>query len=147
EITELELQKKESDNLALEKQLHAKEIMGLLEQERLKNEIENRNQKLAAKALQISGRNELIKEDTNALSGQSEVSRNVLLSKKIKELKSLLKGEGEWEQFLTHFEEINQGFISTIKKRHPKLNANDIRYICYLYMDLSNKEIASLFNI
>jgi tetratricopeptide (TPR) repeat protein len=146
-IIALELQKKESDNLALEKQLHAKETMALLEQERLKNEIENRNQKLAAKALLISSRNELLKDIIDSLSGQLEVSRNVLLFKKINELKSLLKGKGEWDLFLTHFEEINHGFLNTIKRMHPELTSNDIRYICYLYMDLSNKEIAALFNI
>lgn len=147
EIIELELQKKESDNLLLEKQLHAKETMALLEEERLKNEIENRNRKLAAKALQISGRNDLLKEVINSLSEQTEVSRNVFLSKKIKELKNLLKGDGEWESFLTHFEEINHGYLTALKKKHPELTANDIRYLSYLYMDLSNKEISSLFNI
>lgn len=147
EIIELELRKKETDNLLLEKQLHAKETMNLLVEERLKNEIENRNRKLAAKALQISGRNELLKEVINSLSEQTEVSKNMFLSKKIKELKKLLKNDGEWESFLTHFEEINHGFLTDLKRRHPKLTANDIRYISYLYMDLSNKEISSLFSI
>src|SRR5690606_18600953 len=85
EIIELELQKKESDNLLLEKQLHAKEAVAMLEEERLKNEIENRNRKLAAKALQISGRNELIKDVINSLTDQSDITRNAFLSAKIKE--------------------------------------------------------------
>lgn len=147
EIIELELRKKESDNLLLEKQLDAKETMNLLVEARLKNEIENRNRKLAAKALQISSRNELLTEVINSLSQQTEVSKNLFLSKKIKELKKLLKNDGEWESFLTHFEEINHGFLTDLKKMHPELTANDIRYISYLYMDLSNKEISSLFNI
>ncbi|WP_405606154.1 tetratricopeptide repeat protein [Polaribacter sp. Asnod1-A03] len=147
EIIELELQKKKSDNLLLEKQLHAKETLSLLEQERLKNEIEKRNQKLAAKALQVSARNELLKEVINSLSNQTEVSKNIFLSKKVIELKKLLKGDTEWESFLTHFEQVNHTFISKLKKKHPQLNANDIRYISYLYMNLTNKEISSLFNI
>ncbi|PNW26944.1 hypothetical protein BKP44_15200 [Formosa algae] len=147
EIIALALEKKKSDNLVLEKQLHAKEAFLLLEQEKLKNEIETRNQKLAAKALQTSSRNELLKEVINSLSSQSEISRNVFISKKIKELKSLLKNDNEWESFLKHFEEVNHNFIHALKKRHPELTANDIRYISYLYMDLTNKEISSLFNI
>jgi hypothetical protein len=131
----------------LEKQLYAKEAFSLLEQERLKNEIEKRNQKLAAKALQVSARNELLKEVINSLSSQTEVSKNVFLSRKVAELKNLLKSDTEWESFLTHFEEVNHTFISKLKKQHPKLTANDIRYISYLYMNLTNKEIASLFNI
>ena len=147
EFIELELQKKESDNLLLEKQLHNKEARALLEQERLKNEIENRNRKLAAKALQISGRNELIKEVINSLTDQSEIARNALLSNKIKELKKLLKNDAEWESFLTHFEEVNHGLLTKLRNNHPELTANDIRFLSYLYMDLSTKEIASLFNI
>ncbi len=147
EIIELELQKKKTDNLLLERRLQAKETASQLEQEKLKNEIETRNRKLAAKALQVSSRNELLKEVIISLSNQVEISKNAFLSKKIKELKSLLKKDSEWESFLKHFEEVNQNFISELKRRHPELNTNDIRYISYLYMDLTNKEISSLFNI
>ncbi|MDN3725493.1 tetratricopeptide repeat protein [Aequorivita sp. SDUM287046] len=147
EFIELELQKKQSDNLLLEKQLHAKETLALLEEERLRNEIEARNRKLAAKALQISGRNELLKEVINTLSGQTEVAKNALLSKKVKELKGLLKRDNEWESFLTHFEEVNHGLITKLRANHPELTTNDIRFLSYLYMDLTTKEIASLFNI
>lgn len=147
EFIELELQKKESDNLLLEKQLHAKEAIAMLEQERLKNEIENRNRKLAAKALQISGRNELIKDVINSLTDQSEIVRNAFLSNKIKELKKLLKNDSEWESFLTHFEEVNHGLLTKLRNNHSELTANDIRFLSYLYMDLTTKEMASLFNI
>ncbi|WP_289045241.1 tetratricopeptide repeat protein [uncultured Olleya sp.] len=123
-----------------------KEIIEL-EQEKYKTEIEIRNQKLAAKALQISSRNKLLKDIIASLSNQTEVSKNVFLLKKIKELNSLLNNEKEWNSFLKHFEEVNHNFIHQLKKRHPELTANDIRYISYLYMDLTNKEISSLFNI
>ena len=147
EFIELELQKKESDNLLLEKQLHAKEAMAMLEEERLKNEIENRNRKLAAKALQISGRNELIKDVINSLTDQSDITRNAFLSTKIKELKKLLKNDSEWESFLTHFEEVNHGLLTKLRSNHSELTGNDIRFLSYLYMDLTTKEMASLFNI
>lgn len=147
EFIQLELQKKETDNLLLEKQLNAKEAIAMLEQERLKNEIEKRNRKLAAKALQLSGRNELIKEVINSLTDQSEITRNAFLSTKVKELKKLLKNDSEWESFLTHFEEVNHGLLTKLRKTHPELTANDIRFVSYLYMDLTTKEIASLFNI
>ncbi|WP_271393721.1 tetratricopeptide repeat protein [Aequorivita sinensis] len=147
EFIKLELQKKESDILLLEKQLHAKEAIALLEQERLKNEIEKRNRKLAAKALQISGRNELIKEVINSFTDRTEISRNAFLSTKIKELKKLLKKDSEWESFLTHFEEVNHGLLTKLRNNHSELTANDIRFLSYLYMELSTKEIASLFNI
>lgn len=147
EFIELELQKKESDNLLLEKEIKTKQAIAMLEQERLKNEIENKNRKLATKALQISGRNELIKEVIHSLSDQAEIAKNSFIVKKIKELNKLLKNDSEWESFLTHFEEVNLGLLTKLRERHPNLTANDVRFISYLYMDLTTKEIASLLNI
>jgi len=147
EFIELELQKKESDNLLLEKQLQSKEAKALLKEERFKNELENRNRQLAAKALQISARNELIKEVISRLSDQTEIARNAFLSAKVKELNKLLKNDSEWDSFLTHFEEVNHGMLTNLRSLHPELTANDIRFLCYLYMNLTTKEIASLFNI
>lgn len=46
-----------------------------------------------------------------------------------------------------HFEEVNYAFLSKLKNKHPNMTINDIRFICYVIMDLTNKEIASLFNI
>ena len=48
---------------------------------------------------------------------------------------------------MIHFEQVNNGFLKKLKLQHPNLNVNDVRYLCYLYMNLSNKEIASLFNV
>ncbi|TYA55726.1 tetratricopeptide repeat protein [Formosa maritima] len=147
EFIELELEKKESDNLLLEKQLIANETDALLKEERLKNEIETRNRKLAAKALQISGRNELINDIINNLTDQSDISKNTFLTNKINELKKLLNNDSEWNTFLTHFEEVNNGLLSKLHSHHPGLTANDIRYLSYVYMGLTTKEIASLINI
>lgn len=147
EILALELEKKESDNLLLEKQLKEKEVRTLLEQEKLKNEIESKNRKLAAKALHQSNKNELIEHIINTLSTQTEVSKNAHLKAQIQQLKNHLKNDGEWDDFLTHFEEVNHGFITSLKEKHPTLNANDIRFISYMYMNLSIKEIALLLNI
>jgi DNA-directed RNA polymerase specialized sigma24 family protein len=59
----------------------------------------------------------------------------------------LLKSDEEWENFVQYFNEVNHGLLSRLKERHDNLNANDIRYISYLYMNLSMKEIASIMNI
>lgn len=147
EILSLELEKEKTDNLLLEKQLLEKETKALLEQERLKNEIENKNRKLAAKALLISNRNELIEEIIYSISQQPEVFNNMKISAHVQQLKSHLKNDVEWESFLTHFEEINQGFLKALKNKHPDLSSNDIRFLSYVYINLSSKEISLLLNI
>lgn len=146
-ITELEFEKEKSEHLLLEKQLQEKETSALLEQERLKNEIEVRNRKLSAKALYLSGRNELIEEIITSLAKTPGIADDGRLASQIVNLKSHLKANNEWDNFSGHFEEVNQGFLSALKIRHPSLNVNDIRFLSYVYMGLNTKEIASALNI
>lgn len=133
--------------LELEKQLREKEVLALLEQEQLKSEIEAKNRKLAAKALDTSNRNELIEDIVNSLSEQPELASNQTLKKHLLQLKKHLQNDNEWNDFLTHFEEVNHGFLVHLKEKHPDLNPNDIRFLLYTYMNLSIKEIATLFSI
>lgn len=146
-ITELELEKEKSDKLILEQQLNEREALALLEQERFKNEIESKNRQLASKALSISTRNELIEDIIDSLTKESEISQNENLRKRILELRNHLKKDSEWDDFFTHFEETNYGFLSSLKEKHAELTSNDIRFLSYVYMNLSTKEISSLLNI
>lgn len=146
-VIALELEKEKHENLLLEKQIREKETQALLEQEQLKNEIESRNRKLSAKALYLSGRNELIEEVISSLSQIPALAGDRSLSGHIKTLKGHLKTDHEWDSFITHFEEVNHGFLNRLKVMHPSLNANDVRFISYIYMNLSTKEISSMLNI
>lgn len=147
QVTALELEKEKNANLLLEKQIREKETGLLLEQERLKNEIESRNRKLSAKALYLSGRNQLIEEILQSLGKVPELAKDKALTNHIKTLKDHLKTDYEWKSFITHFEEVNHGVLSRLKALHPSLTVNDIRFISYIYMNLSTKEIASMLNI
>lgn len=146
-ITALELEKEKHDNLILEKQFRETETLSQIEQERLKNEIEARNRKLSSKALYLSDRNQLIDDILTSLAKKPKLSKDLTLISQIRALKSHLKTDDEWDDFITHFEEVNHGFMTRLKKLHPSLNANDIRFIAYIYMNLSVKEIASILNI
>lgn len=139
-VIALELEKEKTEH-------REKETTALLEQERLKNEIEARNRKLSAKALYLSGRNQLIEEVITTLSHSPEVAKNPSLAAHIKTLEGHLKTEDEWDSFITHFEEVNHGFINQLKTLHPSLTANDIRFLSYIFMNLSTKEIASMLNV
>ena len=146
-IAELELEKEKKDKTLLEQQFKEKEALTLLEQEKFKNEIESKNRQLTAKALSLSTRNELIESIIDSLSMHSDISKNSNLKKNISELKNQLKKDADWDDFFSHFEEVNHGFLKSLKEQHPELTSNDIRYISYVYMNLSTKEISSLLNI
>ncbi len=146
-IAELEFEKKQSDNLILTQQLKEQETLSLLEKERLRNEIEQQNRQLTSQALTISSRNEVVEEIIEAIVNQPEISNNSKLVNSIKDLKIQLKSNNQWDSFFKHFEGVNQSFITTLKERHPDLSSSEIRFICYVYMNLSHKEIASILNI
>lgn len=146
-IISLELEKKNQEHLLLEKQLKTIEVQSLLEQEKLKNEVEQKNRQLTSKALYLSSRNEIIEELIQSLSQLPEIKSNIELKKILRQLNENVQPDEHWNSFFSHFEEVNQGFLTELKNRHPDLNANDIRFICYVFMNLSNKEICSIFNI
>lgn len=133
--------------MLLEKQIKEKETVALLEKEKLKNELENKNRKIAANAIHIAQKNDKIEDYILRLKERPEMKTNPLLAKQLDQLKEVLSKEDNSDDFLNHFQEINSKFIKSLKEKHNDLTLNDIRYISYIYMNLSTKEIASIFNI
>ena len=142
-ISDLNLEKEKHNSLLLEKQI----ANALLMQEQLKNEVDVKNRKLSTKAIYLADRNELIEEIVSYLSKDPLLIRDANLVGYVNSLKANLRTDTEWDSFITHFEEVNHGFLKRLKVRHPALSANDIRFIAYIYMNLSVKEISSLLNI
>ena len=148
EIHQLELEKQKAEVTLAQNQLRESLMQQQLEQEQLKVEIDSRNRKLSARALYSSERNQLIRSIIQELElSMTGSGSRQKVDKSIKELRSMLRTEDDWESFTQHFEEVNPGFLSRLKTKHPDLNANDIRFISYLYMNLNLKEIAVIFNI
>ncbi|MBW2936768.1 tetratricopeptide repeat protein [Aureisphaera sp. CAU 1614] len=113
----------------------------------LENELESKNRKLTVRALNMASRNELLQEVLQTIKSYKDLASNSELKNLMLQLKTHLKNDAGWNDFLIHFEEANYGFLKTLKEKHPSLNTNDIRFISYLYMNLSIKEIATMFNI
>ena len=147
QLMALELARQESKALLQEKDYERKQHEIILEKEILKNEIEHKNRKLSSKALYTSGKYEIIQEVISLLSEQPEVAQIPAVKKHIRFLRNSINNDNSWANFLVHFEEVNQGFLTRLKAAHPNLSANDTKFICYVYMNLSAKEIASTLNI
>jgi len=133
-------------NLELEKEKKELET-NKLKQQQLKHEIAEKNRELTAQTLYLTNRNELIQDIVKSLENDKNTAGNKEVVSKIKTMKNLLKSENQQNDFMKHFENVNPGFIKTLKEKHPSLNANDIRFLCYIFMNLSLKEICSVFNI
>jgi tetratricopeptide (TPR) repeat protein/DNA-binding CsgD family transcriptional regulator len=118
-----------------------------LELKDLKNNIAEKNRKLSANALYLSGRNGLIDSTIHALSQIPQVAKNKDVAEYINTLRGYLKTDAEWDDFITYFEQVNPEFLKTLKQKHPDLSPADIRFICYVYMNLDTREIGNIFNI
>jgi tetratricopeptide (TPR) repeat protein len=137
------LARQEKERIIADKQ----QMIVNLELEGLKNNIAEKNRNLSAKTLYLSGRNELIEEVIGALTEIPEISGNKEVTEYMKTLRGYLKADSEWDDFISYFEQVNPEFLKTLKARHPQLTATDIRFLCYIYMNLDMREIGSTFNI
>jgi FixJ family two-component response regulator len=57
------------------------------------------------------------------------------------------QNSSNWEQFVTHFNEVNNDFLKKLKAAYPSVSSTDIKVCTYLKLNLSTKEIAQLMNI
>jgi len=149
-VSELDLVREKNNNLLLEKQVTdalLEQERLKLEEERLKNEVETRNKKIFAKALYLSDRNQLIEKIVSYISRKPKFAKDPTLANYIRSLGEDIRTNNEWDSFVKHFEEVNHGLLARLKAKHPTLTLNDIRFISYMYMNLSPKEIASILNI
>lgn len=146
-ILALELEKKKRESERLGRELDQTRTASQQQQQQLQEEVEHRNRKLSAKALHLSGRNETLEGILSELSQLPQVAKDATLARHIQALRSQIRSDNEWDHFVRHFEEVNQGLLHRLLDRHPGLNTNDIRFISYRYMNLSVKEIAASLNI
>lgn len=118
-----------------------------LELENLKNDIAQKNRDMTARALFISDRNTIISEVINSLSDIPEILNNSKVKTYIDKLKDYLNADNNWEDFIHYFEQINPNFMKALYVKHPELNTKEIRFLCYIYMNLEMKEISNILNI
>lgn len=119
----------------------------LLKQELLKNDIAEKNRALSARTLYLTNRNELINDIINSLETDNKITQSKDTTQQIKTIKNFLKTDIHQEDFIKHFESVNPIFLKKLKEQHQKLTTNDIRFLCYIFMNLSLKEISIIFNI
>ncbi|MFA7445501.1 MAG: tetratricopeptide repeat protein [Flavobacteriaceae bacterium] len=153
-IAHLELEQEVSKRQLMEKEFKEQQLLADLnlkkqkeKEENLQTEIELKNKQLSDKILFQSTRNELLENIIEMLSGKPEIAGNKTLLDIVKNLKNHLKEDTKWEDFTALFENVNNSFLQNLKYHHPDLNANDIRFLSFIYLNLNTKEIASLLNI
>lgn len=126
------------------KELESEQQLMLLTNEKLQQDIDNKNRELAISTMSLIKKNEFlnqIKEELKATENQKYVKPI------IKIIDKNINTTDDWKFFQEAFNNADKDFLKKIKTKHPKLTPNDLKLCAYLRLNLSSKEIAPLLNI
>ena len=148
-LSALELEREQERREALQARLTAEQVAMEAEQAASHRTIEQRSRELMSKALQAANRSDALRELLHALDDNVVLHQvdDPVLKRTFANLRHQLDSSVEWKDFTTYFEQANATFIQSLKRNHPTLTANEIRYLSLVYINLSPKEIALLLNI
>jgi DNA-binding CsgD family transcriptional regulator len=131
----------------LELEKNEKEIIEL-QNEKLANEIRFKNNALADASLHLVEKGDaLVKVKDILASVYKKNDNNPEIRNALLLLNDVEKNNANWEQFASHFDEINNNFLKKLKDRYPVLTNTDLKLCAYLQLKLSSKEIAQLMAI
>ncbi len=122
------------------KQIENEKAIIQIQNEKLNQEIESKNSELAISTMSIIRKNELLGKIKKEL-------KNNNIESTIQLINVNLSNNNDWTLFKEAFNNADKGFLDKIKKKHPELTPNDLRFCAYLRLNLSSKEIAPLLNI
>ncbi|MEO6732464.1 MAG: two-component regulator propeller domain-containing protein [Ferruginibacter sp.] len=131
----------------LELEKSEKEIIKL-QNKKLTNDVVFKNKELADVSMHLVERSDAlakVKDELQKL--YKNTSNNNDVKKVIQLLNDVEKNNDNWEQFSSHFDDVNNGFLKKIKSKYPFLSNTDLKVCAYLQLNLSSKEIAQLMNI
>lgn len=125
-------------------ELENKQRLMHIENEKLQQDIENKNRELAISTMSLIKKNEFlhnIKEELKEVASDSKV-KPVL-----KIIDKNLNNTDDWKFFEEAFNNADKDFLKKVKQKHSSLTPNDLKLCAYLRLNLSSKEIAPLLNI
>lgn len=126
------------------KELKAKEQIMKIEKEQLQKDIDHKNRELAISTMSIIKKNEILSSIKKELLTEKADNFN---KKVVKIIDKNINNNKDWEFLEEAFNNADKDFLKKIKKVHPNLTPNDLRFCAYLRLNLSSKEIAPLLNI
>ena len=145
----------ESENKKQEEQHHirmteAQNRLMKLKNEKLRNEVQHKNQELASVTMHLVQKNELMHRLENELQGLRKLKdgeHRKHLDQLIRLLAQNQNLDDDWERFSYHFDQVHSDFLKRLGNSYPQLTPNDHKMCSYLRMNLTTKEIAPLLNI
>ncbi|MBT2159680.1 triple tyrosine motif-containing protein [Zobellia barbeyronii] len=127
------------------KYIKSEQEMVRLTNEKLNQEIENKNSELAISTMSLVKRNELLRRVKKELKKSNELFDKT--HPVIKLIDKNLNSSKDRKIFMEAFNNTDREFLTRAKELHPNLSSNDLKFCAYLRLNLSSKEIAPLLNI
>lgn len=126
------------------KNLEAEREIIKLKNEKLEQDIANKNRELAVSTMSLIKKNEFLTSIKDKLKKSEDSTK---LKSVIKTIDKDISEEDNWKFFKKAFSNADKDFFKKVKTRHPELTSNDLKLCAYLRLNLSSKEIAPLLNI
>jgi len=122
-----------------------------MQKQQLEQELNFTKRQLTAYAVNIMHRNKMLNHFLKILTDSKKTNDAIQLKKLIsqlkKDIKQTLNSDIQWKKFEGIFAKINPGFIKKFGALSPQITENDFRMASLIKLGMSNKEIASIFNI
>lgn len=119
-----------------------------LTNEKLKTEINLKNDQLTTITMHLMNNNEFIQDvrkriESNLDGDGSEKDLRDL----IKTIDHNLADNDSWDKFAYHFDQVHGDYLKKLSKNNISLSPREIKLAAFLRMNMSSKEISSLMNI
>ncbi|BDD02253.1 triple tyrosine motif-containing protein [Persicobacter psychrovividus] len=145
----MEALKKERSRLNKLRTLNNERMLEL-EAKQLKVEIDDKTKELSKLLLESEKKKEVIESVKHEISNIREQNRFVQ-KKDIDRLDRIIDKnfdeKKDWLVFESAFSETHAYFFKKLKTKHPRLTDEDLRLCAYIKVNLTTKELASIFNI
>ncbi len=117
----------------------------------LQQSLQQKDKLLAAQAIQLESKNELLVELSASLKDLEGNLKNAEARRKYKAVQKALQAlqevEGSWPTLEEHYDLLNDDFIQRLRTQYPALSFEELKMCYFLKMKLSTKEIASRLHL
>ncbi len=146
---EKELAKKQLELIEIEGQ--KEQELRIMEEEKMKMELQHLNNRLASSTMNLVVKNEFIetiKEELKEVRRKGKSAETTqALEKIVKKIDSTLRLQEDWEQFEFHFDQVHGHFFNRLRDQFHDLTPNEQKLCALLRLNLNTKDIANLMGV
>lgn len=119
-----------------------------LTNEKLKTELNLKNDQLTTITMQLMSSNEFIQDVRKKIESNIDGNGSTRdLMEIIKIIDNNLADNDSWDKFAYHFDQVHGDYLKKLSKNNINLSPREIKLAAFLRMNMSSKEISSLMNI